>query len=98
LNVITALSVFAALAALVTVGAELLLRVTTKRSAINNRKLFIMISFFNCLDLLAMPFLATYQEIATHVPIDLPLFSWAERRVRVAAAKSFPTGGRNTAA
>jgi hypothetical protein len=43
----TALSVFAALAALVTVGAELLLRVTTKRSAINNRKLFMMISFFN---------------------------------------------------
>jgi hypothetical protein len=45
LKVIVARSFFAALAALVPDGAELLVRVTAQRSAIDNRKLFMMISF-----------------------------------------------------
>jgi hypothetical protein len=52
-NLITARSLFAAPAALVTDGAELLLRVTAQRSAMNNKKLSMMMIFFSTVPIIS---------------------------------------------
>jgi hypothetical protein len=98
-NFVTARSFLAAFAALVTVGAELLLRIKAQRSAINKTELFMIISFKFVLFWLG-PIAISSQQCAKHMPEEAssisPVSPKSTTRGQGFAAKSFPTGARKT--